>query len=267
MDSECRLCGHDTTKVFTALMMGRHPIEYRLCGTCGLLQTERPFWLNESYSATVNPSDTHLVVRPIVHSRVVSSIILAFFDRGARFVDYGGGLGLFTRLMRDRGFDYYWMDPYGENLMAQGFEYDGNGRVEAVSSFETFEHFAEPRAEIDRILKISDSLLFSTELLPDAIPGPEEWWYYGLEHGQHVAFYSRRTMEYIAREHGLNYYQCGPVQLLVSRRLDQGKLKLIGRLPSPVADTWNRLSMPTRTVSDMEAIVRKAKLEQMRERK
>jgi len=262
MDPECRLCGHRTRSVFTARVLGRHMVEYQHCGNCGLLQTERPYWLDEAYTPPVNPSDTHVLVRPLAHSQEVSSIILAFFDRNARFVDYGGGCGIFTRLMRDRGFDYYWMDPYSENLMARGFEYDGNGRVEAVSSFETFEHFVEPREDIAKILDVSNSLIISTELLPDPLPGPEEWWYYGLEHGQHIAFYSQRTMDHIAQEHGLLHYRCGSVQLLVPRRLNRAMLGLISRLPAGVVNAWNRLSMPSRTLTDMEMIARRTKLEQ-----
>jgi hypothetical protein len=262
MDSECRLCGKDTTKVFTARVLGKYRVQYERCENCGLLQTEWPYWLKEAYPCAVNPSDTHVVVRPLVHSREVSSLILAFFDRHGRFVDYGGGFGLFTRLMRDRGFDYYWMDPYGENLVARGFEFDGSGEVEAITTFETFEHFAEPREDIDRILEISDTLILSTELLPDPIPRPEDWWYYGLEHGQHVAFYSRRTMEHIARQHGLNYYQYGSVQLMVPKKLSQAKLKLVGKLPEAAVEFWNRRSMPSRTITDMEMIARRTKLEQ-----
>lgn len=266
MDSECRLCGQGTRKVFTAQVLGKYQVEYRQCENCGLLQTERPYWLEEAYSHEVNPFDTHLVVRPIAQSREVSTLILTFFDRYARFVDYGGGFGIFTRLMRDRGFDYFWMDPFGQNLMAQGFEYDGSGHVEAVSSFEIFEHFAEPREEIAKIMRISNTLIFSTELLPNAVPRPSEWWYYGLEHGQHVAFYSRKTMEYLAREYGLNYYRFGSVQLLVPQPLSRTKLRLLCRMPSGLVDLWNRRSLPSRTVSDMEAIVRRNQNEQREER-
>ncbi len=40
------------------------------------------------------------------------------------FLDYAGGYGVFTRLMRDIGFDFYWHDPYTQNLFANGFEKD-----------------------------------------------------------------------------------------------------------------------------------------------
>ena len=263
MGEKCRLCGQTTKHVFSAQVLNNIEVNYYRCDECGLLQTQRPFWLEKAYSSAINASDTGLMVRNMDQSRLVSSIILAFFDRTSRFVDYGGGYGVFTRMMRDRGFDYYWLDPYAEDLVARGFEYDGNGKAEAVSSFETFEHFVEPGKDIEKILNISDSIIFSTQLLPEPTPQPHDWWYYGLEHGQHVAFYSQRTMEFIAREHGLHYYQCGPVHLLVPRRLDRLKLRLISMIPAPFIDSWNGRTMASRTVSDMNQIMGRINAGQM----
>ncbi|MBI0584319.1 MAG: class I SAM-dependent methyltransferase [Methanomassiliicoccus sp.] len=262
MGSECRLCGSGTRKVFTALMMGKYEVDYERCDNCGMLQTEPPYWLEEAFSQGAVASDTYVMERCMAQSRAVSAIILAFLDRRARFVDYGGGLGLLTRAMRDRGFDFYWMDPFAENLVARGFEHDGSGRVEAVTAMEIFEHFAEPREDIGKVLEIADSVIFSTELLPERVPRPEDWWYYGLEHGQHICFYSRRTMEYIARDRGLHYYGCRDLHLLVPRPLDRVKLEIIRALPSSLVDIWNRLVLPSRTGPDMREMVERARIEQ-----
>jgi hypothetical protein len=246
--------------VFDAQILGKYQVEYHHCDRCGLLQTEAPYWLEEAYSSAINVSDTGVMARSIAQSRTVSSIILTCFDRHARFVDHGGGYGIFTRLMRDRGFDYYWADPQAKNLVARGFEFDGSGAVEAVTSLETFEHFVEPREEIAKILRISDSVIFSTELRPEKVPNPEEWWYYGREHGQHIAFYSRKTMEHIGKVFGLNYYYCGSLHLMVPERLSQRRLDLISKLPEPLIDLWNRWTMPSRTRSDMDTVVERFKL-------
>ena len=52
-------------------------------------------------------------------------------------------------------------------------------------------------------------MLFSTTTLPDPTPKPGEWWYYGLDHGQHIAFYSRQTFEKIASQFGCSYHTDG----------------------------------------------------------
>ena len=88
-----------------------------------------------------------------------------------------------------------------------GFEYSKkDNKVDFITSFENYEHFVYPMADIGKIYKLSHKILFSTQLLPNPIPKPEEWWYYGLEHGQHVSFYSKKTLKYIADKFSLQYY-------------------------------------------------------------
>ena len=111
------------------------------------------------------------------------------------FLDYAGGYGVFTRLMRDIGFDFYWHDPYTQNLFANGFEDDlkSNSKFELLTAFEVFEHLVNPKEELEKMLRFSDTIVFSTELMPQEIPDPEEWWYYGFNHGQHISFYTRKN--------------------------------------------------------------------------
>jgi len=72
-------------------------------------------------------------------------------------------------------------------LLARGFETTNKEyKYELVTAFEVFEHFAEPIQEFESMIKFSDNIIFSTELLPSLVPKPEKWWYYGLGHGQHI---------------------------------------------------------------------------------
>ena len=89
---------------------------------CGYVQTEDPFWLEESYYSSINDSDTGMMMRNLWHMNVTTTLIYFLFNTKGQFLDYGGGYGVFVRLMRDIGFDYYWQDKYTENLFAQGFE-------------------------------------------------------------------------------------------------------------------------------------------------
>jgi hypothetical protein len=108
--------------------------------------------------------------------------------------------------MRDYGFDFYWYDKYSENIFARGFEHKPGTRYEAVTTFESFEHFVNPLEELETMLSFSRSIIFTTELLPHPIPYPEEWWYYGLNHGQHISFYTEKTFQYIAQKYQLTYF-------------------------------------------------------------
>jgi len=85
-------------------------------------------------------------------------------------LDYAGGYGVFVRLMRDIGFDFYWQDKYTENLFVRGFEYDEKKRFDFLTSFKSFEHFDQPLQEIENMLSFSDNILFSTLLYGKNIP-------------------------------------------------------------------------------------------------
>ncbi len=83
-------------------------------------------------------------------------------------MDYGGGYGLFVRIKRDAGFDFYLWDKFTPNLFAKGFEsvLADRDQYELVVAFEVFDHFENPLEDIDRVLPLSRDIHFSTLLVP-----------------------------------------------------------------------------------------------------
>lgn len=152
-------------------------------------------------------------------AKKLTVLLSILFRKNAKFLDYAGGYGVFVRLMRDIGFDFYWDDKYTTNLFARGFEYQNGGGYEAVTTFESFEHFVNPLDEIEKMLSISRTIIFSTELLPSPIPEPNEWWYYGLDHGQHISFYSEKSLQFIADKYSLNYQNLGAIHILTDKKI------------------------------------------------
>jgi anaerobic selenocysteine-containing dehydrogenase len=225
----CKVCGFKTDKIFDAKIMSKYKIDYFYCQNCGFLQTEEPYWLDEAYKHSITVTDTGYMQRNIYLSKITTILLLMFFDYKKKFLDYAGGYGVFVRLMRDIGFDFYWYDKYTQNLFARGFEYDESikGEIEAITCFEAFEHFVNPIEEIENMLSISKNIIFTTELLPNPIPKPQEWWYYTLESGQHISFYSKRTLEYISKKYGLIYTTYRNVHLLTSRKINPLLLKMV----------------------------------------
>jgi len=204
----CKICHTPANHQFRAkILKNKYEVQYYLCPHCGFLQTEAPFWLTEAYESPINLSDTGLLRRNVKFAQKTAKIIFYLFNPNQKFLDFAGGYGIFVRLMRDAGFDFYWDDPYAANLLAKGFEYQGsNGQIALVTSFECFEHFVNPLDEIEKILKMSPNLLFSTHLLPVPVPAPNQWWYYALDHGQHISFYSKQTLDFIAQKFNVNFY-------------------------------------------------------------
>jgi hypothetical protein len=103
-----------------------------------------------------------------------------------------------VRIMRDFGFDFYWYDPFAENIFAKGFEYNKQDNILLITAFECFEHFANPLEEIEKMLKISENIIFSTRVFQGIPPKPDDWWYYSLDSGQHISFYSTKTLKHLA---------------------------------------------------------------------
>lgn len=210
---QCKICQKETKKIFKAMILNKYNINYFYCSNCEFLQTEEPFWLDEAYKNPINISDTGYLSRNICLSKKLTILLSLIFNKKAKFLDYAAGYGVLVRLMRDIGFDFYWSDKYTQNLFARGFEGSLNSKYEAVTIFECFEHFLNPLQEMENLLKFSENIIFTTELLPSSVPGPSEWWYYGLDHGQHIAFYSVKTLNYIAAKYNLLYYNLGGLYL------------------------------------------------------
>ncbi len=219
-NKQCPICSNSETKeLFEAVVMKRYQAKYRFCERCRFLFIEEPYWLKEAYKDPININDTGIIFRNIYLSKKSSVILYFLFKRDGKFLDYGGGYGIFTRLMRDIGFDFYWQDPYATNLFARGFEFtEGKFKVELLTCFEVFEHLENPLNEMEKIFKLSDNILFTTEVLPDVIPRPGDWWYYGCEHGQHISFYSLTTLDFIAKKFGYNFYSDRKLLHLYTKR-------------------------------------------------
>lgn len=257
----CRICRKPAASFASATLLGKHAVQYYRCGECGFVQTEKPYWLAEAYSEAITRSDIGLVGRSVSFSRIIRNLVYLFMDRDGRFLDYGAGYGLFVRMMRDFGLDFRWFDDSCENLFAKGFE----GRLEEtdqhyslVTAIEVFEHMVDPIPNVARMVRASEGLFFTTVLIPEPPPTPGSWWYYGLEHGQHVSLFSARAIAYIAREFGLHLQSDGVfIHLMTRRPLPAGALRIVksqalGTILNPILDrVATRRSLLNR---DFEAI-------------
>ena len=214
----CRICGKATDLIFSANVLKKNKVGYFLCPACDLLQTETPYWLDEAYARPITLQDTGILTRNIQLARSLSLFLNDAGLRSGRFLDYAGGYGLMTRLMRDIGFDYYWNDRQTQNLFAMGFEADLEREYDAISAFEVLEHLHDPLKIIQGMLSATDTFVFSTELKDEKTVPPAEWMYYGFSHGQHVSFYSRTTLKYIANITGTRLLTDGRFFHVLTRR-------------------------------------------------
>lgn len=163
-------------------------------------------WLEKVYTSPSNLTDVGYVWRNEYAATLVESI-RPLCPGNDYFIDYGAGYGLFVRMMRDRGFRFHWKDPYCENLFSRGFDFDLDrvGKYRMATAFEVFEHVPNPVETVQEIAKMADGLLFSTTLIPPGVSTIADWDYFGLEHGQHISFYSEDSLSRLAELTGWTY--------------------------------------------------------------
>jgi hypothetical protein len=197
---QCNICKSDSLPFAKGIVLDKYDIQYYLCGHCGFIQTESPYWLEEAYLSPIATSDIGLIGRNIKLASLCSALIPISYDPSASFLDYGGGNGMLVRMMRDRGFEFYWHDKYALNQFAKGFEVSQEMKFSLVTAFEVFEHLPRPLDSIADMFRYSDTLIFSTRLLPSWNITPNTWWYFSLDTGQHVSLYSKESLRLIAKE-------------------------------------------------------------------
>lgn len=252
----CRLCGNLSHRLFSGTLLGRHEVSYFECPSCSYVQTETPHWLDEAYREPINVTDTGILRRNIVNARIVQATMLALPANDAPLVDFAGGYGLLVRQLRDAGVNALWRDQYCTNLLAKGFEH----RAEPASlatAFEVFEHFVDPMAEAQKIANLAPTILLSTELIPTRTPAPQSWWYYGLDHGQHIGFFRSRSLEYLAGKLGRTLISDGSsYHLLTSEKVNARTWKLLKRWSAFIV-LKNRLVRRSLTEADFQTLLRR----------
>lgn len=225
---KCLICDHEGQEVFRNIIMGKYDIAYYQCPNCKLIYTEKPYWLYEAYQDAIADTDTGLIRRSIQCSVLLNTMIRKVCYLEGSFLDYGGGYGVFVRMMRDLGHQFKWYDKYCENVVAKGFEYNGE-RIELVTAFELFEHFEQPLQELERMIKISRNILLSTVVYNEEYGYPDkDWWYYAPYTGQHICFYHKKTFQYLAEKYHLNYYQIDrDIHFLTEKHISRWKIKIL----------------------------------------
>lgn len=248
MQQVCRVCGSLSKYMFTGPVLDLR-IDFFQCFSCGYVQTQDPFWLDVAYSSAINDSDTGIMVRNQVNARLVIMTLLVLQGTSGRVVDFAGGYGLLVRMLRDFGVDALWRDKYCENMVARGFEHQGE-KATLVTAFEAFEHFVDPVKELQEMLEVAPSILISTQIIPKPAPALGEWWYYGQEHGQHIGFFRVETLNYLAER-----FKCqlvtdgGSIHLLTRTRVNSAFCK-IARHAKSFAPLVAKLMLSSKTWSD-----------------
>jgi hypothetical protein len=199
----CRLCRGATEFVFQKTILGRHHVHYFTCSNCGSQQTQPPTWLDEAYSFPGLHIDVGAPTRSIKNWLAAATLLDAMkIALPAQCVDFGGGSGLFTGLMRSSGWDFRTCDRFATPLFSSYYTLESLTDIAPliITAFEMFEHLPEPRETLSLLFSRGASVILFTTWLVDG--QNQDWIYYLPECGQHVFFYSLKGIEDIASAHG-----------------------------------------------------------------
>lgn len=205
----CKICNDTTKLIFKTKVLSKYNACYFQCNKCQFIQTEDPYWLDEAYNHAITKLDIGLISRNINFSNITEKILINHFNPHNKFLDFGGGYGIYVRLMRDKGFDFYRYDIYCQNLFAEFFDITDisiDTKFEVLTAFEVFEHFIDPKKELEKMLDYSSNIIFSTELQPYDNITPQNWWYLIPETGQHISLFSYNSLVKLAMRYKLNIY-------------------------------------------------------------
>jgi hypothetical protein len=235
----CKVC--DGVSVFFggADVLKKYRIHYFRCEECGFIQTEAPYWLEEAYSSAIASQDVGIMHRNLINREMTSAVLNLLFPKVSNAVDFGAGHGVFVRLMRDRGFNFFWSDLHATNDYARGFEFQEGATYDFLTAFEVLEHLADPVSDLSRLMDLSDNVFVSTCIVPQPSPGLSDWWYYVPSTGQHISFYTTESLRRIAIQFGRQLLTCGPYHLFTREPQSSVLYKLATKLR--IAQIINRV--------------------------
>ncbi len=255
---KCSVCESILAPLFQKKIMFKYDGYYHLCNNCKFIQITNPHWLEEAYSSAITSTDIGLITRNLYFSEIIEKIILKFFKNENAFLDYGGGYGLFVRIMRDKGLEFYREDKYCENLFAKYFDKNdlkSETKFEMVTAFEVFEHLENPIEVFKYLLTMSDNILFSTELQPDK--DLENWEYLSPENGQHISLFHYQTLLKISNLLNMQLHtNKKSLHLLTKKRYDFDIIQHIERPKNIITRIMHKIG----NIFDTQKIVSKKSL-------
>jgi hypothetical protein len=203
----CLICQSECEPRFKVQIQNKQHSDLYSCTKCGFSFYPNQDWIEGSFSDELNSLDIGSVGRVMLACDFLSEFINSEKLNDANFLDYGGGYGLQTRIMRDRGFNFKNFDPHTQPMFSKYFTGEPFGHYELVSLIEVSLHFENPVAEFTKLMELGDYLVF-TSVVPDKDFGPD-WWYITGESGQHIAFYPLRSLKEIANQSGVLFSSDG----------------------------------------------------------
>jgi hypothetical protein len=235
---KCGLCGSIAQKVFTNLILGE-PHNYYECISCQSLMNSNPTWLDKAYQENISIYDTGVIFRNFNNFVICREIINQLSDKNV-ILEFAAGSGILTRMLRDTGIEAYATDAHNKPSLAGSFTVDSIDDFyklqpnfeKIILAFEVFEHFIDPKGSINDIFRNKPAVVISST---EIYKGQDSNWSYLIPFsGQHVFFYSYKSLVDIAEKYGYQLVAEGGYQVFVKKelisRMNEGFIAKINNL-------------------------------------
>lgn len=186
-------------------------ISYAICNSCGFcFAPEICSWALPQFEEKIYNTDYILVdpdyaeIRPAANAASLKSTFGAL-ERSVRHLDYGGGNGRLSQLLRESDWQSQSYDPF----VHKGVSMQALGQFDFITAFEVFEHVPDVSvlmSNLKTLLAPGGVILFST-LLTDGnihVDQPLTWWYAAPRNG-HISLFSNRSLQILAQRYGFGF--------------------------------------------------------------
>ena len=198
---KCAICGGTSEAILKYPVRKENQAILARCQECNFCFVVSPIWLTGSFSETLQLLDIGTVDRcSLVLDFVQTVARVSRWRVNSRFIDWGGGYGLMTRMARDRGINMANFDPYVRPLFSAPADLDKLCPAEVIVASEVFLHMENPLEVLVQLLSFSPVVIITAVVPPDRIS--PDWWYLMPDTGQHVSFYPVSTLKKMAEMTG-----------------------------------------------------------------
>jgi len=191
----CRLCDNEAKFSLKKRILRKYDVEYFHCQVSGALQTEEPYWLEEAYAPINEKFDAGQFIRCLHNAAFLNSLISQLNYSSEILIDYGCGSGLTERILRDIRLNAYGYDTYAIPSLLMGFQAQTLDGASIINLCKVAEYFLNPKASFKHIFSCKLNVVVQTGIFDKP---NESCAYLAPEHGQHIFFYTEKTISYLA---------------------------------------------------------------------
>jgi SAM-dependent methyltransferase len=187
------------------------PVYYVLCDSCRFCWAlELNQWPLAKFKDCIYNADyisvdpDYLEVRPTANAKRLRAMF-PNLPSDIRHLDYGGGNGLLSKLLRESNWDSVSYDPFVDGEVDPG----RFGRFDFITAYEVFEHVPDLQillTSLCALLTHNSLLLFSTLISDGNIETKKrlDWWYASPRNG-HISLFSRKSLSILAEGRGFKF--------------------------------------------------------------